>query len=91
MTYNNDCEHTNVAEVSASSVHFYPNPTNGILNIEGNGEMTISVINVLGQKMLETTANDNTTIDLSGLESGVYMVRIETENGTMTEKVNVRR
>ena len=91
MTYNNECEHTNVVEVSASNIRLYPNPTNGILNIEGNGEMTISVMNVLGQKVLETTANDNTTIDLSGFGEGIYMVRIETENGTKTEKVSVKR
>ena len=48
-------------------------------------------MNILGQKVLETTAPDNVTLNLSGLESGVYMVRIETENGTKTEKVNVRR
>ena len=91
MTYNNDCEHTNVAEVSTSNVRLYPNPTNGILNIEGNGVMTISVMNMLGQKVLETTANDNTTIDLCSFGEGIYMVRIETANGTMTEKVHVRR
>ena len=91
MTYNNDCEHTNVAEVIASNVHFYPNPTNGILNIQGNGEMTISVMNVLGQKILETTATNNTTIDLSDFESGIYMVRIETAISTKTEKVSVKR
>ena len=91
MTYNNECEHTNVAEVSASNVRLYPNPTNGILNIEGEGAMTISVMNILGQKILETTANDNTTIDLSGFGEGIYMVRIETENGTKTEKVSVKR
>ena len=59
-------------------------------NIEGEGTMTISVMNVLGQKALETTATDNTTIDLSGFESGIYMVRVMTENGIKTEKVNVR-
>ena len=89
LTYNNDCEHTNVVEVSASNVRLYPNPTNGILNIEGNGVMTISVMNILGQKVLEITANDNTTIDLSGFGEGIYMVRIETENRIKTEKVNV--
>ena len=91
MTYNNDCEHTNVAEVSTNNVRLYPNPTNGILNIEGNGAMTISVINVLGQKVLETTANDNTTIDLSAFGEGIYMFRIETASNTITEKVNVKK
>ena len=91
LTYNNNCENVSVAEISESNIRLYPNPTNGILNIESNGEMTISVMNILGQKVLETTATDNATVDLSGFESGIYMVRIETANGTMTEKVNVRR
>jgi len=91
LTYDNDCEHVSVAEINANNVRLYPNPTNGILNIEGEGDMTISVMNVLGQKILETTANDNTTIDLSGFESGIYMVRIETENGIKTEKVNLKK
>ena len=92
MTYNNDCEnHTAVVEVSASNVRLYPNPTNGMVNIEGNGDMTISVMNTLGQKVLETTATGNATIDLSGFGSGIYMVRIESANGTKTEKVSVKR
>ena len=48
-------------------------------------------MNMLGQKVIETTATDNANIDLSGFESGIYMVRIETENGIKTEKVNVRK
>ncbi len=92
LTYNNDCSSPiSVPEVSINDVRLYPNPTNGILNIEGGSEMTISVMNMLGQIILETTASGNATIDLSGFESGIYMVRIKTDDGTMTEKVNVRR
>ncbi len=91
LTYNNDCEHVSVAEVSASSVRLYPNPTKGIVNIEAEGAMTVSVMNTLGQKVIETNATDNTVIDLSNYESGIYMIRIESGNGTMTEKVNVIR
>ena len=91
LTYNNNCENVSIEEVSESNVRLYPNPTNGIINIEGNGAMTISVMNTLGQKVMETTATDNANIDLSGFESGIYMVRIETEDGIKTEKVNVRK
>ncbi len=91
LTYDNQCEHTSVAEVSENNVSLYPNPTDGIVNIESTGTMTISVMNMLGQKVIETTATDNANIDLSGFESGIYMVRIETENGIKTEKVNVRK
>ena len=89
MTYNNNCGTSAVDEVITSNIRIYPNPTKGILNIEGNGEMTISVLNVLGQKVLEASATANTTIDLSGFGEGIYMVRIETENRINTEKVNV--
>lgn len=91
LTYDNQCEHTSVAEVSENNVSLYPNPTDGIVNIESTGTMTISVMNMLGQKVFETTATDNANIDLSGFGSGIYMVRIETENGIKTEKVNVRK
>ena len=90
LTYNNNCENVSIEEVSESNVLLYPNPTNGIINIEGNGAMTISVMNTLGQKVMEKTATDNTIIDLSTFGSGIYMVRIETENGTITEKVSIK-
>ena len=90
LTYDNNCEYA-VEEVITSNIRLYPNPTNGIFNIEGNGEMTISVMNMLGQTILVSDAINNATIDLSGFGSGIYMVRIETANGTMTEKVNIRR
>ena len=38
----------------SSSVNVYPNPTNGMLNIAGQGTMHISVMNVLGQTLQET-------------------------------------
>jgi len=90
MTYDNNCDDA-IEEVATSNTHLYPNPTSGLLNIEGEGTMNVIVMNVLGQKVLETTTTDNVTIDLSGFGTGIYMVRIETENGITTEKVNVRR
>ena len=89
LTYENNCEYA-VEEVITSNVRLYPNPTNGIFNIEGNGEMTISVINMLGQTILVSDAINNATIDLSGFGSGIYIVRIETANGVKTEKIDKR-
>ena len=76
---------------TSSSVNVYPNPTIGMLNIEGQGTMHISVSNLLGQMLQETTVEGNTTLDLSHYESGMYLVRIETENGVMVQKVTIRK
>ena len=87
----NACEYDAVEETLSSDVNVYPNPTNGLLNIEGQGSMQISVSNLLGQTLQETTAEGNTVIDLSRYESGMYLVRIETESGVTVKKVNVRK
>ena len=80
---------TSVKE-NAANINIYPNPTNGMLNIEGQSTMHISVSNLLGQKLQETTAEGSTTLDLSRFESGMYLIRIETESGVTVKKVNVR-
>ena len=76
---------------NAANVNVYPNPTNGLLNIEGQGTMHISVSNLMGQKLMEAEAEGNTTLDLSRFESGMYLVRIEYADGVMVQKVNVRQ
>jgi len=74
-----------------NSVSVYPNPTNGLLNIAGQGTMHISVMNVLGQTLQETCSEGDATLDLSCYDSGIYLVRIETEKGVMVQKINVRK
>ena len=78
-------------EENTANINVYPNPTNGLLNIEGQGTMHIIVRNLLGQKLIETEAKGNTTLDLSRFESGMYLVRIENEDGVMVQKVNLRK
>lgn len=80
---------TDVAEHNAE-VRVYPNPTQGQLRIEGRGAMRVIVSNLLGQRLLETVVEDNASIDMGQLGRGVYMVRIETEQGTDVKKVTVK-
>jgi len=74
---------------NSANINLYPNPTNGQLNIEGQGAMHISVSNLLGQKLLETSAEGNATLDLSRYETGMYVVNVTTENGSYVQKVSL--
>ena len=74
-----------------NSVNIYPNPTNGLINVNGCGTMHISVNNMLGQTLLETKAEDNASLDLSGYGQGFYLIRIEAENDVTVQKINVRK
>ncbi len=90
LTYDNDCDPDGVVEAeNTSSIQVYPNPTKGQVTIEGEGAMHISVSNLLGQKLMETAAEGFTTLDLSRFESGMYVIRVETEKGIIVQKVNL--
>jgi hypothetical protein len=82
---------TDIEENTDESINVYPNPTNGLLNVNGNGMMHITVSNMLGQTLNKMTAEGNTTLDLSRYESGMYLIRIETGSGVNVQKVNVRK
>ena len=76
-------------EEEISGLNIYPNPTNGILNIEleHNGTYFVQVNDILGKVITERNISSNTTINLQGLEKGVYFVTISNDEKTNTTKV----
>lgn len=77
-----------VDENPLGAVNLYPNPTNGQLTVEAEGMTTVSVYNHIGQCLMEKSATDDAfTFDMSGLPSGVYMLKVSTHSGTFMQKV----
>ena len=63
-------------------ISVYPNPTSSILNINFDGELKMTVFNMLGQQLLET---NNKQIDISGFDQGTYILivqNLESNNST---------
>ena len=80
----------NVASVeyNKSSVEVWPNPTNDNLNIEAKSMSRITLINALGQVVLDKAVDgDNELLDLSKYETGIYMLRVNTEEGVVMRRV----
>ncbi len=70
----------------------YPNPLSGntlFITSTANAEMNVKIYNVLGKEVLSTKVN-NTTVDVSNLASGVYMVKITEEGKTATRKLVIK-
>ena len=64
------------------SISVFPNPTSSILNINFDGDLNLSIFNMLGQQVLETNSKQ---IDISGLETGTYILivqNLESNNST---------
>ncbi|MBO7570706.1 MAG: T9SS type A sorting domain-containing protein [Bacteroidales bacterium] len=74
-----------VDEISSISVNIFPNPTTGIVNIEAEGLNNVVVYDVTGRMMM-SVANES-TIDISNLEAGVYFFSVETANGSAMKKL----
>ena len=55
----------------------------------GEGTMWVGISNSLGQTIMETTVEGDALLDLSRFDTGLYIVRIKTENGLTVQKVNL--
>lgn len=81
-----------IEEMENDMVSLYPNPANNIFTVEGEGLQHITVYNTIGQRVYDADCEGNsTTISLSGVETGIYMVSIATENGNATKRITIIR
>ena len=64
-----------------SSFDFYPNPVKNKLNITSKSDLrNISVYNLSGQLVMNSKFPSK-KLDTSSLSAGIYMVKVELENG----------
>lgn len=77
-------DQVNVAVLSAPRINLYPNPVVDILKFSTMVQ-NIEVFNVTGMKMRAATNVE--AIDMSGLESGLYFIRL---NNMETHKIMLR-
>jgi len=73
-----------------SNSKLYPNPVNNILNIKlpYNTNSEVSIYNILGKKIMSKSFSRLTNqIDISNLNSGMYLVTIKTETAIVTKKI----
>ncbi|HSD14282.1 MAG TPA: T9SS type A sorting domain-containing protein [Flavobacterium sp.] len=70
-------------------VKIYPNPVQDVLNINLSENLFVisyEIYDLLGKKVLFGGEIEN-SIKMSGLERGVYILRIQTNQGTLTKKI----
>ena len=64
----------------------YPNPSNGIISLSLKENSKIKVFNTSGTLVFETIKDsENSTIDLTSLSHGLYLVQVES-NGSISSK-----
>lgn len=84
-------EITSLNENISDDVTIYPNPAKDIIYIDVKENVKeINVYNMLGVKMSSFNVQSSTAnIDMSGYDSGLYILNIETESGIITRQINI--
>lgn len=79
--------------ITASSYRLYPNPANGLIQIDSkNGVQlhAVTLLNLLGEVVAQQlVTNNSTTVDVSQLTPGIYLVQVNTSEGLQTQRLVV--
>ncbi|MFK7782140.1 spondin domain-containing protein [Psychroserpens sp.] len=82
----------NIANEELLKVTLSPNPSNGLIKISTSGANILkeaSVFDVLGKQVAvlkNTNLESNLNMDLTKFNKGIYLVRLELKDGSMTTK-----
>ena len=74
-------------------IKIYPNPSNGVVNVSienYSGNLNVEIYDINGRKVFSNTGNYSTdkAISLQGLQAGVYVLKLEGEDGlSHSEKI----
>jgi hypothetical protein len=78
---------TGVREAGAGALFgMYPNPVNDKLTIESANPVSVVIMDLNGRVVLSSAHVDG-SVDVSGLNSGLYLVRISGENGSQMSRL----
>lgn len=85
-----DIRDVNVSESFLSQVQVYPNPTEGVIHINGiQGTVTYRLINSMGQVLMEGQRQGDFVLE-TGLPQGIYFLRLSDGSSTSTLKIAVK-
>jgi hypothetical protein len=73
--------------LASDNISVYPNPTKGLVTV--NSTTAVKAITVYDTTGKQISASKTNTVDLSNQAKGVYLVQVQTENGSTTKKVMV--
>jgi len=73
------------------SVKLYPNPSNGIVRIKTDVDTDIVILDMTGKEVykVKNAVNDQ-TINLTSLQKGVYVAKINNVNGELNQKIVIK-
>ena len=80
---------TGITQKESENINFYPNPTDGLVRFDLHHKQIthITVSDYSGKQVMNQSSVSESTIDMSELNRGVYIINIQTAERSYTGKV----
>jgi len=81
-----------IGSLNANSIKVYPNPAKDQLFIQQEGSIatSVSIYNVMGQLQVQAPVNTTiTTVSTQNLAAGMYLIQLETTEGSVTRTLQI--
>ena len=79
---------TSITNSTINKLNIYPNPTSGVLNIEGLYSL-VEIFDIFGKLVLSSEYTNS--IDVSSLANGIYNLNIVNETGVKNMKITISK
>ena len=80
---------TSTSDLNTIILEVYPNPANRLLNIKSNDNGILTLVSMNGQIIANKQMENEEILNISTLENGLYLLKLETEKG-ITTKVDIK-
>lgn len=83
---------SSIVSVKTTDLTLYPNPASDRLTIDlPEGAKKITLCNIVGKEIIALEAHSGKqTIDVSNMDAGTYLLKLQTAAGTLTKKIIIR-
>ena len=72
-------------EENSKTLSIYPNPSNGLVNVQINGSFDYVITTIQGQHVLSGKITETSAFDLSHQPKGIYLIRLTNADSTITQ------
>lgn len=78
-----------IEDQALENINLFPNPVHDVLNIKAKENLSsVAIYNLLGQEVLKSNLNNiQESIDVSALNTGVYLAKVEINGKSKTYKI----
>ena len=79
-----------INNLNAIGFTIYPNPSEGLVNIKGAGDYEYVIYDASGRIIVQSIENGNAEIDLTSVQSGMYILKVQKDNVNYLERLMIK-